>query len=236
MIPRIIHYCWFGRGEKTKLAKKCIASWKKYCPDYKIIEWNEENFDINMNGYTRMCYEQKKYAFLSDYVRLLVVAEHGGIYFDTDVELLKPIDSLLRHPAYFGFEDEKHVNTGLGFGGEAGNLIIRMMLNEYFPLLEGTKNTIGCPQLNTQALTKVGLKLNGQNQDLEEAYIFDSTYFNPFDDATGRMNSKENTYSIHWYSKSWMSKKSIVRNKISRKFHRIFGVELIRKLNSFLKL
>ena len=101
MIPKKIHYCWFGRNPKPKLAEKCIASWRKYCPDYEIIEWNEDNFDINTNGYTRMCYEEKKYAFLSDYVRLLVVAEHGGVYFDTDVELLRPIDDLRENDAFF---------------------------------------------------------------------------------------------------------------------------------------
>ena len=109
MIPKIIHYCWFGRGEKSKLAQKCIDSWKKYCPDYEIIEWNEDNFNIEMNGYTRMCYNQKKYAFLSDYVRLLVVEQYGGIYFDLDVELVKSLDDLLKHEAFFGFETDEYV-------------------------------------------------------------------------------------------------------------------------------
>ena len=104
MIPKKIHYCWFGRGEKPKLAKKCIESWKKYCPDYEIVEWNEDNFDIHMNGYTKMCYEQKKYAFLTDYIRLLVVAEHGGIYFDTDVEVVHTIDDLLKYDAFYCYE------------------------------------------------------------------------------------------------------------------------------------
>ena len=95
MIPRKIHYCWFGRGEKPRLAQKCIASWKKYCPDYEIIEWNEDNFDVNRNAYTQMCYKEKKYAFLTDYLRLLIVEEHGGIYFDTDVEAVRSFDELL---------------------------------------------------------------------------------------------------------------------------------------------
>lgn len=125
MIPKTIHYCWFGRNPKPKLAEKCIASWRKYCPDYEIIEWNEDNFDVNMNGYTRMCYEQKKYAFLSDYARLLVVAEHGGVYFDTDVELVKPIDPLMELPAFYSFETTEYVATGLGFGSVAqGNTSI----------------------------------------------------------------------------------------------------------------
>lgn len=101
MIPRKIHYCWFGRGEKPRLAQKCIASWKKYCPDYEIIEWNEDNFDVNRNAYTQMCYKEKKYAFLTDYLRLLIVEEHGGIYFDTDVEAVRSFDELLDNPAFF---------------------------------------------------------------------------------------------------------------------------------------
>ncbi len=100
MIPRKIHYCWFGRGEKPRLAQKCIASWKKYCPDYEIIEWNEDNFDVNRNAYTQMCYKEKKYAFLTDYLRLLIVEEHGGIYFDTDVEAVRSFDELLDNPAF----------------------------------------------------------------------------------------------------------------------------------------
>ena len=113
MIPKVIHYCWFGHGEKPELARKCIASWKKFCPDYEIIEWNEGNFDVKQNGYTQMCYEEKKYAFLSDYVRLLVVAEYGGIYFDTDVELLKSLDQLLDHEAFFGFETPEYMEPGI---------------------------------------------------------------------------------------------------------------------------
>ena len=118
MIPRKIHYCWFGRGKKPRLAQKCIASWKKYCPDYEIIEWNEDNFDVNRNAYTQMCYKEKKYAFLTDYLRLLIGEEHGGIYFDTDVEAVRSFDELLDNPAFFGFENDRFVNTGEGFGAE----------------------------------------------------------------------------------------------------------------------
>ena len=113
MIPKKIHYCWFGRGEKPKLAQMCIASWRKYCPDYEIVEWNEDNFDLDYNAYTRYCYDNKKWAFLSDFVRLVVVAEHGGLYFDTDVELLKSPDELLRYGAFYGFENDSNINTGL---------------------------------------------------------------------------------------------------------------------------
>ena len=157
MIPRKIHYCWFGRGEKPRLAQKCIASWKKYCPDYEIIEWNEDNFDVNRNAYTQMCYKEKKYAFLTDYLRLLIVEEHGGIYFDTDVEAVRSFDELLDNPAFFGFENDRFVNTGEGFGAEPHNPAVQQMLAEYDQLLDGQHGTIGCPRLNTDALLKLGL-------------------------------------------------------------------------------
>lgn len=229
MIPKIIHYCWFGKGDKPKLAQKCIASWKKYCQEYEIIEWNEDNFDVNMNGYTRMCYAQKKYAFLSDYARLLVVAERGGLYFDTDVELLKAPDALLEHSAYFGFEDSNHINTGMGFGAEVGNPAVLAMLDQYTPLLNGDQGVIGCPKLNTQALTDRGLILNGQRQDLGIAVVYPADYFNPYDDPTGRLNKTKNTVSIHWYSKSWLSKGAILRSKIMKPIHRMFGKDAFRR-------
>lgn len=229
MIPKTIHYCWFGRGEKPKLAQKCIASWKKFCPDYEIVEWNEDNFDVNRNGYTRMCYEQKKYAFLTDYVRLVVIAEHGGIYFDTDVELLRPLDQLLTHPSFFGFEDTEHINTGVGFGAEPDNPAVQAMLAEYDPLLSGKQGIIGCPILNTNALKKLGLCLNGEKQDLGIAVVYPADYFNPYDDPTGKLNKTKNTFSIHWYSKSWMSKGTILRSKLTKPLHRLFGKDFFRK-------
>ena len=229
MIPKTIHYCWFGRGEKPQLAQKCIASWKKFCPDYEFVEWNEDNFDVNRNGYTRMCYEQKKYAFLSDYVRLLVIEEYGGIYFDTDVELLRPLDQLLTHPSFFGFEDAEHVNTGVGFGAESGNPAVQAMLAEYDPLLSGEQGIIGCPILNTNALQKLGLCLNGEKQDLGIAVVYPADYFNPYDDPTGKLNKTKNTFSIHWYSKSWMSKGTVLRSKLTKPLHRLFGKDFFRK-------
>ena len=225
MIPKIIHYCWFGGSELPAKAKKCIASWKKYCPDYEIIEWNEENFDVNLNPYTRMCYEQKQYAFLTDYVRLLVIYQQGGIYFDTDVEVVRSFDDMLVNKAFFGFENEDYVNTGVGFGAEANNEIIHQMIEEYEPLLDGTHGVITCPKLNTDALLKVGLKRDGRKQEFACATVYPMDFFNPYDDLTGRLKKTKNTYSIHWYSKSWMNRKLIIRNKLTRILHRVVGVD-----------
>ncbi len=222
MIPKKIHYCWFGNGEKPAKVQKCIESWKKFCPDYEIIEWNEQNFDVNMNGYTRMCLAEKKYAFLSDFARLLIIEENGGIYFDTDVELIKPIDFLLKNEAYFGFETPDYVQTGLGFGSVAHSKTVRAMLDEYTPLLDGKHGVITCPRLNTDALLKLGLILDGKEQTVADALILPIDYFNPYGSTTGVLKKTENTVSIHWYAGSWMSKKQHIRSFFSKPFHRIF--------------
>ena len=210
MIPKIIHYCWFGRGEKSKLANKCIASWKKFCPDYEIIEWNEDNFDLDYNGYTRYCYDNMKWAFLSDFVRLVVVAEHGGIYFETDVELLKKPDDLLQYEAFYGFENSEKVNTGQGFGSVAGHPTIEAMKAQYTALVPdeaGAYPIITCPALNTAALVPFGLKPDGSRQNIAGAEILPTDWMNPYDDPTGRMKKTKNTVSVHWYSKRWMSRR-----------------------------
>lgn len=233
MIPKKIHYCWFGRGEKPKLAKKCIASWKKYMSDYEIIEWNEDNFDVGLNEYTKYCYSNKKWAFLSDFVRLYVVEKYGGIYLDTDVELLCSLNSLSNYEAFFGFENDNYVATGLGFGAEKNHQTVIAMLEEYYELRkngDGTIELTGCPKLNTKALEKLGLKLNGKRQCVKGAQILPQDFLNPYDDAVGVLKKTENTYSIHWYSKSALSLKSKIRSKITRPFHRLFGVDCFKKL------
>ncbi|MBQ8238026.1 MAG: glycosyl transferase [Oscillospiraceae bacterium] len=233
MIPKKIHYCWFGCGEKPKLAKKCIASWKKYCPDYEIIEWNEDNFDLDYNSFTRYCYDNRKWAFLSDFARLLVVAEHGGVYFDTDVELLKRPDELLQYEAFYGFENDHNIATGLGFGAEAKHPTIMAMKGKYeaiVPNADGSYPMIVCPALNTEALMPFGLRLDGTRQNIAGAEILPADWLNPYDDPTGRLNKTNNSVSVHWYSKSWMSKGKIIRSILTKPLHRIFGVDAFKRL------
>ena len=248
MIPKKIHYCWFGRGKRPKLAKKCIKSWKKYCPDYEIIEWNEDNFDVNINDYTKWCYENKKYAFLSDYVRLVVVYQNGGIYFDTDVELLRNPDFLLKNQAFFGFEtdgnevsnsDKADVNSGLAYGSVASGLAygsvasglaLKAMIEEYEPLLDGKHGTVMCPQLNTAALVKLGLKRDGSYQQFSWGTVYPKEYFNPYESTTGRLNKTCNTVSVHWYMGSCLTTRQKIRSWISKPLHRVFGVDFVRKL------
>lgn len=238
MIPRKIHYCWFGQSEKPKLAQKCIESWKKFCPDYEIIEWNEDNFNLDYNEYTRYCYDHKKWAFLSDYVRLVVVAEHGGIYFDTDVELLKKPDELLEYEAFFGFENENNISTGLGFGAEINHetvVAMKQVFDDLCPNSEGDYDLVACPALNTKALLTYGVVLNGKQQNVLGAEILPSEYFNPYDDPTGKLMKTNKTVSVHWYSKSWMPKSTKLRSKVTKPFHRIFGINCFNWLKRIIK-
>lgn len=233
MIPKIVHYCWFGKNEKPKLAKKCIASWKKYCPDYEIIEWNEDNFDIQTYPYAKYCYEHQKYAFLSDFVRLIVIYQFGGIYFDTDVELLKSPNELLEFEAFYGFENDSNIATGLGFGSIPGHPTLKNMCQQYMALSVDEKGDfpiIICPELNTKALLPLGLALDGKRQNICGAEILPSDYLNPYDDQTGRLRKTSNTISVHWYSKSWLNKSTIIKSKITKPFHRIFGIDCFQWL------
>ncbi len=212
MIPKLIHYCWFGRNPKPALADKCIKSWKKYCPDFEIIEWNEDNFDISAAPlYVRQAYEAKKWAFVTDYVRLKVVYNHGGIYMDTDVELKKPLTPLLANHAYFGFEDGIHVNTGLGFGAEAGTAILAEMMADYenIPYIreDGTFDKATCPERNIQVFLRHGLIQDDSRQILDgDILILPSIYLCPISFETGVHRYSLKTISIHHFSASWSTK------------------------------
>lgn len=224
MIPKKIHYCWFGDGPKGKKELKCIESWKKYCPDYEIIEWNETNVDLDIMPFVREAYDAKKYAFVSDVVRLWVLINDGGIYFDTDVEVIKSFDEFLKFKGFAGFETPEYIASGLCIGAEKGNSIINEMYifykNIHFLNDDGTFNVIGCPKVNTEILVNHGLQRNGKFQIIDDFAVFPTDYFNPYDDPTGKLNLTENTYSIHWYSKSWMNKKSVIRSKLTKPLHR----------------
>lgn len=230
MIPKRIHYCWFGGNPKPDSVQKCINSWKEFCPDYEIIEWNESNFDIHCMPFVEQAIEAKKYAFASDVARLMVVYENGGLYFDTDVEVIKSFDDLLENKAFLGFENNEYVASGLGFGSEAGVEFFKEHIdayrNENFINADGSFHMIGCPRVATKLLLEKGLVQNGQEQLVDEIRIYPTDYFNPFDSITGKLNKTKNTYSIHWYDASW-SNNSVIKRKLSRLIHRAFGKKLL---------
>ena len=201
MIPKIIHYCWFGGNELSELAERCIESWKRYCPDYKIIEWNESNFDLDCCDFVKEAYQAKKWAFVSDYARLKIIYDYGGIYLDTDVELIKTLDSLLKERCYFGEETTGAVNTGLGFGAEKHNDIVQLLLKEYdgyhFTLADGTYDMEPCPTKNTRPLKDIW--------KCDEFVVFPPEFFCPIDYATKIKTITTNTISIHLFNASWQN-------------------------------
>ena len=217
-IPKVIHYCWFGRGRKAKLVKKCIKSWKKYLPDYKIIEWNEDNFDINSNEYVKEAYEAKKYAFVSDYVRFYVLYNYGGLYMDTDVEVIKNLDVFLTDDGFMGFEDELNVAPGLIVGAKKNNKIIKEILDNYrdrkFILEDGNYNLITVVKYTTNILSKYGLVGNNKLQRVSGITIYPKTYFCPLTFNSKKSDFSNNTYTIHHFAASWHSKED--RKKLKR--------------------
>ena len=206
-IPKIIHYCWFGKGKLNELSIKCIESWKKFCPDYEIIEWNEENFDISINAYVKEAYEQKKYAFVSDYVRLYALYNYGGIYMDTDVEVLKSFDSLLKYDGFSGFEDNNGVQTAV-MASKKGHDLIGELLSYYAD--KNFVNERGIPDLTTNVIIitnickKYGLKLENNTQDIKGIRFFPSEFFCPKSQKTGEIKITDNTYTIHHFYGSWI--------------------------------
>ena len=229
MITKIIHYCWFGNGTKNRKINRCMDTWKKYCPDYQIIEWNELNSDFLANPFVRSAYESKKYAFVSDYIRLQVVYQYGGIYLDTDVELIKNLDSLLDNKALIGFENEAYVNSGQILAAESGNGLLLKMIHRYekepFQKPDGSIRYLSCPTVNTEVLVDHGLQRNGREQIVDGMHIYPSEYFNPLDSATHRLSITENTYSIHWYAMSWVPRHKRWRSHFTSVFHRWFGTD-----------
>lgn len=245
MIPKTIHYCWFGKGELPELALKCIDSWKKYMPDYEIKLWNEENFDININQYVKEAYEAKKYAFVSDFARFHILYHYGGIYLDTDVEVLKPLDRFLYDEAFMGFEDGKHVAPGLIIGAKKGNPIIKEILDNYsnkkFKLKDGSYNLTTVVKYTTDILLKYGLIQNNSKQNINGMIVYPKTFFCPINTENKETDFSNDTYTIHHFSASWLSPEEKVRGKRNAKIKNIItkfigekGFELLLKIRNFL--
>lgn len=226
MIPKVIHYCWFGRNDLPPLATKCIASWKKYFPDYEIKEWNEDNFDVNQISYTKEAYGAKKYAFVSDYARFWILYNYGGIYFDTDVEVIKSMSDIVDKGAFMGCEGEVKtitcrtniiqglnlnlgVNPGLGLGATAGHSLYKEILDMYMTLhfvrSDGTFNQKTVVSYVTEILSKHGLKDLKEVQECDGIWIYPVEYFCPISIKDGKLRITNNTRSIHHFAQSWQS-------------------------------
>lgn len=229
MIARVIHYCWFGGKPLGEKEKKCIDSWKKYCPNYKIIEWNERNFDVNCNKYVKEAYENKKWAFVSDYARLYALVNNGGVYMDTDVELIKPIDSFLKNKAFSGFEDNSYVPTGI-MACEKNFKLFKEFLDDYnnrsFIREDGSFDLTTNVETMTKICEKHGLVKNNQFQCIDGFALYPNDYFCPKSHFDERIYLTDNTVTIHHFAASWYSNADKKKKKLSVFLCKNFGIKV----------
>ena len=233
MIPKKIHYCWFGGKSKPQSVINYIESWIKYCPDYEIVEWNEDNFDVHQNRYCQEAYESKKWAFVSDVARLWSLYYVGGIYMDTDVEVTRPLDDLLINEVFFGFESSIYVATNI-IGANKGNKFIFSLLKAYddrrFIKIDGKQDRTTNVNCTTKSAEAMGLILNGNQQTIKGVTFYPQEYFSPYDYTTGRIIKSIQTYTIHWFAQTWIDPKNKWQTKITKIFHRVFGVNCFKWL------
>ena len=236
-MDKTINYCWFGGNKKPAIIEKCIKSWEKYCSDYKIVEWNESNFDITCCKYVKEAYDNKKYAFVSDYARFYVLNKYGGVYLDTDVELLKPLDIFLTNN-FVGFENANSVATGLIMACEKDNELCKYMIEQYnkdrFILEDGTLNLKTVCVRVTDYFVKKGLVLEDRTQNINGYIIYNSSYFNPKNNDASVVELKENTVSIHHYAATWTTKNERFRGKVYNVLCRLFGKNFAEKIRKIL--
>lgn len=225
-IPKTIHYCWFGGSKLPNSAEKCIDSWKKHLPEHEIKRWDESNFDVNMISYTRAAYKAKKYAFVSDYARYWILYNHGGLYFDTDVEIISGIDDIIAQGAFMGCETPCRsnedvtagnssvrgvpwVNPGLGLGISKDHDIIGEILTIYdtmeFTLPDHKSELENVVSITTRVLYGHGFKNSPDIQSIKGINIYPSDYFCPISTEDGKLRLTSNTRSIHWFDQSWQS-------------------------------
>lgn len=240
MIPKVIHYCWFGGNPIPKETLKYIETWKMFCPDYQIIQWNEKNFDINENQYCREAYNAKKWAFVSDYVRLRVLRDFGGIYMDADVEMCKNIDELLHYNAWSGFESDNSISTGTLASCKDGEWI-NYLLSYY-----DTKSFLdrnGNFDLTTNVVTitnmtkeKYGIRLDNSFQVFgDNNAIFPFDFFCAKNYVDGKIKKTNNTYTIHHFAGSWLTASRKIKTKIKFLLISCFGKENTDALIRFIK-
>lgn len=242
MIPKVVHYCWFGRGEKPELAKKCIASWKTFLPDYEIKEWNEDNFDINCNQYVKEAYESRKFAFVTDYVRLFAIYTEGGVYMDTDVEVLKTFDPFLHHHAFSGFETDGNVPTGM-MAAEKGSVWAKELLDMYdnrkFIMADGSFDMTTNTTVITKYMLGKGLVLNNRYQDFPGlCTMYPAEFFCPKDHRTGKIKCTHNTVCIHHFAGTWLEHNffSDLRHNSKVFFVKLFGEKIISFISDVITL
>lgn len=236
-IPKIIHYCWFGKNEKPDIVKKCIKSWRDILKEYEIIEWNEETFDINCNEFVKQAYDLGKFAFVSDFVRVYVLYNYGGIYLDTDVEIYKEFtEDILSNESFFGFEEKNFIATST-IGARKGNKFIKQFLDLYdnktFLNEDGSEDILTNVAIVSNLAKQIDIKLDGTYQKVEgSTTIYPQEYFSPYDYINCYSKATENTYTIHYYYKSWLPYNVRLKTNIKKVVAKAIGgknIALIRK-------
>jgi len=223
-IPKIINYCWFGKGSIPERNLRWMESWKHYCPGYEIIRWDENNYDITKNTYMQEAYQEEKWAFVSDYARIDIIYSYGGIYIDTDVELIKSFDNLLYQSAFCGIESNRKIELGLGFGAEKGHPILKGLLelyeNKHFLNKDGVADLTANGIIQNPYYKSKGFTGNGDYQVIDEMTVYPQSVLSPKDLYTGEMSITEHTYSIHHYDASWMDKESGEKQKSVKELYK----------------
>lgn len=232
LIPKKLHYMWLGKKPIPAPIQKCIDSWKVFCPDYEIIEWNEDNYDIGKNPYMKEAYEAKAYGFVPDYARLDILYREGGIYLDTDVELVRNFDPLLNQDCFCCLEKWQDISFGGCSGSIPGHPTIKRFLDAREDLRfinsDGTHNRNTCGFYDTQTALGLGYKVNGKTQNVAGMNVFAFDYFLPYDYMTGQLVQTENTFSIHWYNGGWMTEEMKKANEeVKRSYAELYNKALI---------
>jgi hypothetical protein len=234
-IPKKIHYFWFGGNEIPEKNRIWMESWKRYCPDYEIIRWDESNYDYKKNEYMYDAYKHQKWGFVPDYARLDLIYRYGGVYFDTDVEIIRNIDDLLCDDAFCGFESRHYVNIGSGFGAVAGFPLIEVLRDTYekaaFVSKDGSLNLTTSPQYQTKVLCELGLELNNTMQVIQGMRIYPSDVLSPLCLITHMRNLTDNTHSIHHFSASWFDDIQREKKEEQQKKHAVLADEIEKNNN-----
>lgn len=239
-IPRKIHYFWFGKGKMPRRSRRFIEGWGKKCPGFEICRWDEFNFDFSGNKFAREAYEAGVYSFVSDYARLVVLYEHGGIQLDTDVEVLKDLTDLCRLEGFIGFQSDGKVNDGQGFGVVPKHPVVKEMLEAYkdisFKSINDGDNyhNMLSPYIRTDCMVRNGLILNGQRQNVKGIEVFPVEYFCPKDYVTRKITVTKNTYSVHHFNASWFTKSQKLKRLIDTVAIRLLGQERGKRVVPFL--
>ncbi|MFD2554224.1 glycosyltransferase family 32 protein [Sphingobacterium tabacisoli] len=237
MIPKTIHYCWFGGNELPKLAEKCIESWKTFLPEYEVKQWNESNFDLDFCQYTREAYDNKKYAYVTDVVRLYALKSEGGVYLDSDVEVLKPLDDFLHHAAFSGFESNNLIPTGIMASIKDGEWVSDML--SYYndkSFLDSSNNPI--LETNVTIITKLmeqkGIILNNTYQEISNYIAFyPHDYFCPKEWTNGVITLTDNSHCIHHFAGSWLPKGYKRKRAIYNFIKRLIGIDRYKRLRGY---